>query len=30
MINNTRYPSNDTKESQKDKKFCFNAHAGEK
>ena len=28
MIYNTRNRSNDTTESQKEKKTCFNAHAG--
>ena len=28
MIYNTRNRSNDTKESQKEKKTCFNAHNG--
>ena len=30
MMYNTRDRSNDTKESQKEKKTCFNAHAGGK
>ena len=30
MIYNTRNWSNDTTESQKEKKACFNAHAGGK
>ena len=29
MIYNTRNRSNDITESQKEKKICFNAHAGE-
>ena len=30
MIYNTRNRNNDTTESQKEKKTCFNAHAGGK